>query len=915
MEPHSRNGILNSCPAEVLNKVLESGGPRVWAILSCVNKHWKNAAEEFAASKMAAEPRMDRIPLQYRFKETPIMLYRYCMAQTFAIAQSTALQFGNLHCAAILTRGDDCFRDQLGRTRYKLYTWGRGFHGELGKQKQHDEDAAVTRPRSVCLGYSAYNETQEEEIMPVSVSCGAHHTAVITRRGDLITWGMGSCGQTGTGNSGDSAVPKKVWFKDENAAVRIVACAGGGNETIAIDEKGGLWGCGRNQHAQLGLGHADHVFEMQSIKDFAAATSTSLATAHRDSPSAVAVQAGMSHTAFLMSNGALFTCGTSANGRLGTKNAMLAAQAAGTSIDDLAPYSTPQLVESFYPRATLSLNQYVTYVTCGDAHSLAITLAGNLKAWGMNEYGQLGLGDNDDRELPVDVPLENTEGQYGASRAVFVAAGNRHSCVLVSHSGRMAVHSCGYNVYGQLGLGHLQCTARFERVKWFEKQEPSIHVTTVTCGSWHTGAVDEEGNLYTWGRGDWGQLGNGSRFGSKVPQRLHCFTVAHPTNTLHRTNRPKPKLRSKGGHNNPIIDEMVAPTPNPALYVHHQRPRVGSHGPMDKYMRPCTGPAGRLRSASAPATGAAGTQTRMVSGGTSAMNLEHLAHRRKAMRGQCAGMPSRSHSAQVESTSRAGFSSAYPAGPANNGSEQRQGGPPEQSQPCHQTSAGIDEHVAMAENILPQLLHDAQQWPRSTIRAPTSQPGHGPVTRSRTVHNGALQPILPHSNTSVPQAAPHSGLAAEQFADGKGGWQDRRSTRRGMGTSLSADQPVGHRSALAQGRRLRSPCASEHGATACTRHRAEAVAAEFCMDVDSDGDALDQHVSVADIWDSAARGPKEHRMPLRKQNTNVMKTIRSSRQPTPRTRSAGHAYKLRSRSRPQGTCDHDSTQASQCDTH
>lgn len=69
-----------------------------------------------------------------------------------------------------------------------------------------------------------------------------------------------------------SAVPKKVWFKDESAPVRIVACAGGGNETIAIDEKGGLWGCGRNQHAQLGLGHAEHVFEMQSIKDFATTT-------------------------------------------------------------------------------------------------------------------------------------------------------------------------------------------------------------------------------------------------------------------------------------------------------------------------------------------------------------------------------------------------------------------------------------------------------------------------------------------------------------------------------------------------------------------------------------------------------------------------------------------------------------------
>lgn len=230
-----------------------------------------------------------------------------------------------------------------------------------------------------------------------------------------------------------SAVPKKVWFKDEASPVRIVACAGGGNETIAIDEKGGLWGCGRNHHAQLGLGHADHVFEMQSIKDFAAATSAygALTKLHmpmsthtersstryltapadqyrvnsvsaccrspvlmqRDSPSAVAVQAGMSHTAFLMSNGALFTCGSCANGRLGTRDALIAAENTGSELEHLPPYSTPQLVESFYPRATLSLNQYVTYVTCGDAHSLAITLAGNLKAWGMNEYGQLGLGD------------------------------------------------------------------------------------------------------------------------------------------------------------------------------------------------------------------------------------------------------------------------------------------------------------------------------------------------------------------------------------------------------------------------------------------------------------------------------------------------------------------------------------------
>ena len=100
------------------------------------------------------------------------------MAQTFAIAQSTALQFGDLHCAAILTCGDDCYRDQLGRTRYKLYTWGDNTRGELGNQPSAQICAAAhtasdcenegsqdgmegsdlaCEPQPVCLGYSVYN--------------------------------------------------------------------------------------------------------------------------------------------------------------------------------------------------------------------------------------------------------------------------------------------------------------------------------------------------------------------------------------------------------------------------------------------------------------------------------------------------------------------------------------------------------------------------------------------------------------------------------------------------------------------------------------------------------------------------------------------------------------------------------------
>lgn len=184
-------------------------------------------------------------------------IYQYAVSQTQAIAQSTAVQLGALHSAAILLRNDDKFSDADGKPRYRLYTWGRDFYGQLGTHRE--ECSSVWRPRSVCLGYTQYDvrtrrlscrschvlqghrpvtvhkgivvrcntaihgsqavqETSEEEVMPVSVTCGSHHTAVITRRGDLISWGMGTSGQTGHGLAGDVRL---------HACVRMLFAAGG----------------------------------------------------------------------------------------------------------------------------------------------------------------------------------------------------------------------------------------------------------------------------------------------------------------------------------------------------------------------------------------------------------------------------------------------------------------------------------------------------------------------------------------------------------------------------------------------------------------------------------------------------------------------------------------------------------------
>jgi hypothetical protein len=58
-----------------------------------------------------------------------------------------------------------------------------------------------------------------------------------------------------------------------------------------------------------------------------------------------------------------------------------------------------------------------------------------------------------DRVEPAEVIVsgEDTPNK-DTDRVVFVCAGGRHTCAMVSHSGRLAVHTTGANNYGQLGL-------------------------------------------------------------------------------------------------------------------------------------------------------------------------------------------------------------------------------------------------------------------------------------------------------------------------------------------------------------------------------------------------------------------------------------------------------------------------------
>jgi len=83
-------------------------------------------------------------------------------------------------------------------------------------------------------------------------------------------------------------------------------------------------------------------------------------------------------------------------------------------------------------------------IQLGQHQSLILTNKNKLYSFGQNNYGQLGLGDNDDRYIPTLLDFEFD------GKPVDIQMGDYHSIIFTDTD---KVYSFGRNIDGQLGLG------------------------------------------------------------------------------------------------------------------------------------------------------------------------------------------------------------------------------------------------------------------------------------------------------------------------------------------------------------------------------------------------------------------------------------------------------------------------------
>ncbi|XP_065576249.1 uncharacterized protein LOC136037415 isoform X3 [Artemia franciscana] len=212
-----------------------------------------------------------------------------------------------------------------------------------------------------------------------------------------------------------------------------------------------IFGWGTNGCGELGLGKSSEQEETPCVVDFEGAEGVCFASA------------GGSHTALLVSQ-CVYTCGNNDKGQLGRR--------------------TEGKIDSTLKR--VELQGRFQQVAAGWEFTLAKTDAGEVWCWGSNQFGQLGSADKV-HYIPVQLQLGKT--------VEFIAAGTRFS-VLITDEGRFI------EVYGKVTRGsgnntnHLILECPLGR-----------RFKSVACGINHFYALDNNGAVWTYGCNKFGQRG------------------------------------------------------------------------------------------------------------------------------------------------------------------------------------------------------------------------------------------------------------------------------------------------------------------------------------------------------------------------------------------------------------------------
>lgn len=337
------------------------------------------------------------------------------------------------------------------------------------------------------------------------VTAGASHSCALTADSTAYCWGGNWAGALGIGTS----PPASGCWPDDPAClstvpVRVVSglhfsAIDADEHTCALTQAGAAYCWGTNVFGQLGVGTTNGPEHCSTYMIEGNSCSTK-PVAVAGGRTFTAIEAGYNHSCALSATGAAFCWGWNHSGVLGDGSALQQAHPGPVQVAGGLSFAA---------------------ITVGGFHNCGLTADGSAYCWGMNDYGQLGVGTATGPEVCTH-PLNPEYGRTNCSntpvpvagglRFSAIGAGFYHTCAITTDGD---TYCWGDNGSGQLGI---DVTVRISPAPVLVRG--GLTFTALSVGGGHNCGITSDRVMYCWGVNYGGQLGNGSTTGSSVPVRV-----------------------------------------------------------------------------------------------------------------------------------------------------------------------------------------------------------------------------------------------------------------------------------------------------------------------------------------------------------------------------------------------------------
>ena len=241
-----------------------------------------------------------------------------------------------------------------------------------------------------------------------------------------------------------------------------------------------IYGWGKNKYGELGLNNTKNAIKPSPINTLQNIIINS-------------VECGGRNTLILTSDGKIYMCGSNIFGLLANKN-----------------YHNNEQYQKTFKLLKFFEEENIKQIAVAEFHSLVLNKNGEIYGWGGNLYNKLGT-------------IKGLSGEpskiFIKKKIISISCGDYHSCAL-SENGVLYTWGGGGESYnkGQCGHGTKKDIDQPKKVNFFI--EKNLHIIKVSCGGYHTIVIVENGELYGFGKGMFGQCGYGIPEDTTIPKKV-----------------------------------------------------------------------------------------------------------------------------------------------------------------------------------------------------------------------------------------------------------------------------------------------------------------------------------------------------------------------------------------------------------